>query len=145
MVIVMLMLFKYLIYVIYTREDINLMQFLLLTFFLGSKFVYLPWAVLVYEYPLGTSETFVCFVLVFPIKIVPPAGVQLPQIQFIINCMSSEGKFSHLVRCDILLHYYKVSLLINNFYLFVCFGSVCLICVLFIVCCYLCLPVVLFL
>jgi hypothetical protein len=50
--------------------------------------------------------------LVHSIKIVPPAGVQLPQIQFIINWMFSEGKLSHLVRCDILLHYFKVSLLI---------------------------------
>jgi hypothetical protein len=33
MVIVMLMLFKYLIYVLYEREIINLMQFLLLMFF----------------------------------------------------------------------------------------------------------------
>jgi hypothetical protein len=48
----------------------------------------------------------------FPIKIVPLAGVQLQQIQFVINWMSSEGNLSYLVRCDILLHYFKVSLLI---------------------------------
>jgi hypothetical protein len=43
----------------------------------------------------------------------PPAGVPLQQIQFIINWMFSEVKLPHLVRCDIiLLHYYKVSLLI---------------------------------
>jgi hypothetical protein len=48
--------------------------------------------------------------LVHPIATVPPAGVLLQQIQFVINWMSSEGKFSHLVRCDtILLHHYKVS------------------------------------
>jgi hypothetical protein len=58
-------------------------------------------------------SAFLCFMPVRPIQIVPPAGVQLPQIQFVINWMSSEGKLSHLVRCDtILLHYYNVSLLI---------------------------------
>jgi hypothetical protein len=84
---------------------------------------------------------------VHPTQIVPPAGVQLPQVQFVINWMSSEGKLSHLVRCDItLLRYFKASLLIilSIFYLFVCFGCVCFICVLFIVRCYLCLYVVLF-
>ena len=112
MVIIMLMLFKYSIYVLYMTEDINLMQFLSLMFFWALNLVHLPWTLLVYEFPLGTSETFLCFMLVHPIKIVPPAGVELPQTQFIINWMSSEGKLSHLVRCDILLHYFKVSLLI---------------------------------
>jgi hypothetical protein len=107
------MLFKYLIYVLYMTEDINLMQFLSLMFYWALNLVHLPWTFLVYEYPLGTFETFLCFVLVHPIKIAPPVGVQLPQIQFVINFMSSELKLSHLVRCDIiLLHYFKVSLLI---------------------------------
>jgi hypothetical protein len=52
----------------------------------------------------GTSETFLCFMPVRPIQIVPPAGVQLLQIQFVINWMSSEGKLSHLVRCDIIYY-----------------------------------------
>jgi hypothetical protein len=81
-------------------------------FFWAQNLVSLLWTLLVYEYPLGTSETFLCFMPVHPIQIVPPAGVQLPQIQFIINWMFSEGKLSHLVRYDILLHYFKVSLLI---------------------------------
>jgi hypothetical protein len=87
-------------------------------FFWALNLFHLPWTLLVYEYPLGTSETVLCFMLVHPIKIVPPAGAQLPQIRFVINWMSSEGKLSHLVRRDILLHYFKVSLLIV-FYLFV--------------------------
>jgi hypothetical protein len=93
----MLMLFKYLIYVLYMTEDINLMQFLSLLFWAQNP-VRLPRTLLVYEYPLGTSETFLCFMSVHPIKIAPPVGVQLPQIQFLINWMSSEGKLSHLVR-----------------------------------------------
>jgi hypothetical protein len=113
MVIIMLMLFKDLIYVLYMREDINFMQFLLLMIFWALNLVHLPWTLFVYENTLGTSETFLCFMLVLPIKIVPPAGLQLPQIQFIINWIFSEGKLSHLVRCDTtLLHYFKVSLLI---------------------------------
>jgi hypothetical protein len=70
MVIVMLILFMYLIYVLYMREDISLMQFLFLMFFWALNLVYLPWTLLVYEYPLGTSETFLCFMLVHPINIV---------------------------------------------------------------------------
>jgi hypothetical protein len=51
--------------------------------------------------------------LIRPTKIVPPAVVPLQQIQLVINWMSSEGKLSHLVRCDIIvLHYYRVFLLI---------------------------------
>jgi hypothetical protein len=84
----------------------------IINIFWALDVVHLPWALLVYEYPLGTSETFLCFMLVQPTQIVPPAGVQLRQIQFIINWISSEGKLSHLVRCDVLLHYYKVSLLL---------------------------------
>jgi hypothetical protein len=74
-IIVMLMLFNYLIYVLYTREDINLMQFLSLMFCWALNLVHLPWTLLVYEYPLGTSETSLSFMSVHPIQIVPPAGV----------------------------------------------------------------------
>ena len=89
------------------------MQFLSLMFFWALNPVHLPRTLLVYEFPLGTFQTFLRFMSVHPIQIVPPPGVQLPQIQLVINWMSSEGKLSHLVRCDIiLLHYYKVSLLI---------------------------------
>jgi hypothetical protein len=99
MVIIMLMLFKYLIYVLYMREDINVMQFLLLMIFWALNLVHLPWTLLVYEYPL---ETFLCYMLVQPIQIVPPPRVQLPQIQFVINWMSSEGKLSYL---DVIFYY----------------------------------------
>jgi hypothetical protein len=75
MVIVTLMLFKYLIYVLYMTEEINLMQYLSLMFYWVLNPVHLPWTLLVYEFPLGTSETFLCFMLVHFIKIVPPAGV----------------------------------------------------------------------
>jgi hypothetical protein len=104
-IIVMLMLFKYLIYVLNMREDINLMHFLLL-FFWALNLLHLPWTLLFYEYPLGTSETFLCFMLVHPIKTVPPAGVQLQQIQFVINWMYTEGKLSHL---GVILFYYIIT------------------------------------
>ena len=55
---VMLKLFKYLIYVLYMTEDINLMKLLLLIFFCGLNLVHLPNTLLVYEFALGTSETF---------------------------------------------------------------------------------------
>jgi hypothetical protein len=71
--------------------------------FWALNLVHLPWTLLVYKYPLGTSKTFLCFMSVHPIQIAPPAGVQLPQIQFVINWMFSEGKLSHLVRCDVIL------------------------------------------
>jgi hypothetical protein len=74
MVIVTLMLFKYLIYVLYMTEDINLMQFLSMFYYVLNP-VHLPWALLVYEFPLGTSETFLCFMSAHVIKTVPPAGV----------------------------------------------------------------------
>jgi hypothetical protein len=56
-------------------EDINLMQFLSLMFYYVLNPVHLLWTLLVYEFPLGTSETFLCFMLAHIIKIVPPAGV----------------------------------------------------------------------
>jgi hypothetical protein len=121
MAIVMLMLFKYLIYVLYMTEDINLIQFLSL-FFWALNLVHLQWTLLVYEFPLGTSKTFLCFMSVPPIQIVPPAGVQLPQIQFVINWMSLEVKLSHLSQ----MWYYFTTLLqgvlinyLSIFYLFV--------------------------
>jgi hypothetical protein len=64
---------KYLIYVLYMTEDINLMQLLSLMFYWVLNPVHLPWTLLVYEFSLGTSETFLCFMSVRPIKIVPPA------------------------------------------------------------------------
>jgi hypothetical protein len=78
-------------------------------FFWALNLVHLSWTLLVFEFPLGTSETFLCFMLIRPTKIVPPRGVALRQIHFVINWMSSEGKLSHLVRCDIILLHYKVS------------------------------------
>jgi hypothetical protein len=67
---------------------------------------------LVYEFPLGTSVTFLCFMLAHIIKTVPLAGVLLRQILFVIIWMFLEGNLLHLVRCEILLHYFKVFLLI---------------------------------
>jgi hypothetical protein len=61
MVIVMLMHFKYLIDVLYMTGDINLMQVLSLMFYWIPNPVHLPWTLLVYEFPLGTSETFLFF------------------------------------------------------------------------------------
>jgi hypothetical protein len=75
LLLLLLLLSKYLIYVLYMTEDINLMQFLSLIFYWVLNPVHLPWTLLVYEFPLGTSETFICFMSVHPIKIVPPAGV----------------------------------------------------------------------
>ena len=81
--------------------------------FLGSKPCLSTMDIIRLREPTRNLRDFLCFMLVHPIKIVPPAGVQLPHIQFIINWISSEGKLSQLIRCDsILLHYFKVSLLI---------------------------------
>jgi hypothetical protein len=93
---VMLMLFSFLIYARCLTERIQLMQFLLF-----SSFFFLPWTLLVFEVPLGTSESFLCFTLVCPSQTVPPPGVPLQQIQLVVILMSSEGKLSHLVRRDI--------------------------------------------
>jgi hypothetical protein len=65
------------------------------------------------------------------IKAVPPAGVLSRQILFVIIWMFLEENLLHLVRCNILLHYFKVFLLIISvshcllIYLFCC---VCLFC-----------------
>jgi hypothetical protein len=65
--------------------------------------------------------------LIRPTKTVPSPGVPLRQIKFVINFMSSEGKLSRLVRCNItLLHYYRVPLLINYLSIFICYLFVCL-------------------
>jgi hypothetical protein len=57
---------------------------LFLLLLLSIIIVHLPWTLLVYEFPLGTSETFLCFMLVNFIKIIPPAGV-LTAANFICN------------------------------------------------------------
>jgi hypothetical protein len=46
------------------------------------------------------------------IKTVPLAGVLSRLILFVIIWMFLEGNLLHLVRCNILLHYFKVFLLI---------------------------------
>jgi hypothetical protein len=83
------------------REDINLKQFLLL-FFLGGVInpVRLPWTLFAFEFPLGTSEAFFCFMLVLPLKIIPPVDMSMRQIPFVVILMSSEGKVSQEVRFD---------------------------------------------
>jgi hypothetical protein len=112
-------------------EDINLMHFLSLMCFWALNPVHLPWTFWVFECPLGTSESFLCFVLVRLPKLVPPPGAPLRQIQFVINCISSEGKLSHSVSCDIILfqHYiafYLISyVFFYSFYLFVFCLFVC--------------------
>jgi hypothetical protein len=124
MVIVMLMFFKYLIYVLYMTEDINLMQFLSLMFFCALHFVHLPRTLLVYEYPLGTSETFLCFMLAHIIKIVPPAGVQLRQIQFVfrsqIVTLSQMWCYFTTLLQGVLINYLSI------FYLFIRLFWLCL-------------------
>jgi hypothetical protein len=60
--------------------------------------------------PTRNLRGFFCFMLVHLPKIVLPPGVPLRQNQFVINCISSEGKLSHLATCHIILfQYYKVS------------------------------------
>jgi hypothetical protein len=89
--------------VLYMVEDIILMHFLSLMCFCALNLVHLPWTLLVFEFALGTSESFLCFMLVHFPKTVPPPGVPLQQSPFAINWISSEGKWLHLVRCDIIL------------------------------------------
>jgi hypothetical protein len=54
------------------------------------------------KFPLGTSKTFLCLKLVRPSKAVPPPGVPLRQIQYVVIHMSSEGKAITL-RFDIII------------------------------------------
>jgi len=42
----------------------------------------------VLKFPLGTSETFLCLKLVRPSKAVPPPGVPLRQIEYVVTRMS---------------------------------------------------------
>jgi hypothetical protein len=56
----------------------------------------------VLKFPLGNSENFLCLKLVRPPKAVPPPGVPLRQIQYVVIQMSSEGKTITL-RFDIII------------------------------------------
>ena len=56
----------------------------------------------VLKFPLGASETFLCLKLVRPSKAVPPPGVPLRQVQYVVTQMSSEGKTITL-RHDIII------------------------------------------
>jgi hypothetical protein len=85
MTIVTQMLFKYSVYMLYMGEDMNLMTFFPFMFLWVLKFVHLPWILLILEFPLGNSETFLCFMLVNFIKFFPPPGVPLRQIKFVIK------------------------------------------------------------
>jgi hypothetical protein len=53
-----------LVYALCVKVDINLPQFLLLMFFFIVNPVDRPWILFVFMYPLGTSETFLCFTIV---------------------------------------------------------------------------------
>jgi hypothetical protein len=46
--------------------------------------------------------------LLHPLKIAPPPGVPLRQIQFVGSFPSSEGKLSHLDFILLLVYYYKM-------------------------------------
>jgi hypothetical protein len=58
---------------LYMREDISLMKFLSLIFQWVVNLFHLPWILLVFEFPLRTSEAFLCFALVHPSKNCPSA------------------------------------------------------------------------
>jgi hypothetical protein len=85
MAIFMLMLFSILTYTLCVREGINWTQFLSLLFSWPLNLVHLARTLLVFEFPLGNSETSPCYVLVHPSKIVPPPGAPLRQIQFTLE------------------------------------------------------------
>ena len=62
----------------------------------------------VLKFPFGTSETLLCLKLVRPSKVVPPPGVPLQQIEYVMIRMSSEWKTITL-RFDIITNsLYKV-------------------------------------
>ena len=42
-------------------------------------------SLLVFKFPLGSSETFLCFTSVLPSKLVPPPDATLRQIQLVVN------------------------------------------------------------
>ena len=67
--------------------------------------VHLPWKLLAYDFELGTSKTFLCFMLVHPSKRVSPPGVPLCQIQFIVILTSSESKSTLSVRFHFILSF----------------------------------------
>jgi hypothetical protein len=68
------------------------MQFLSLVFPWVLNFFQLEWTLLVFEFSLGTSQTFLCITLVHPSKLVPPPDVLVRQIQYEVILMSTEGK-----------------------------------------------------
>ena len=140
----MLMLFKYLIYVLYMSEDINLMQFLALMFFWALNLVHLQWTLLVYEYPLGSSRDFPLFHVSLSYKNCPSGRcttvansvcIKLDVLRRQIFTLSQMWYYFTILLQGVLINYLSILL-------FVC---VCFICVLFIVRFYLCLYVVLFL
>jgi len=95
----------------------------------------------VLKFPLGTSETFLCLKLVRPSKAVPPPGVPLRQIEYVVIRMSSEWETITL-RFDIITSsLLQVVLIVSTYSCF--FVCVCFICFLITVICYLCLYVVL--
>jgi hypothetical protein len=100
-----------LIYAPCMREDIKLWQFLSWMLLLGgadSKSC--PSSM---DLSLGTYDTFLCFILVHPSHTVPPPGIPLRQIHFVVTSTSAEGKLSHLARLDVIIDLRSSRVLMN--------------------------------
>jgi len=54
--------------------------------------VHLLLTLFIFDFPIGNSETYLCFILVNPSRTVPPLVVPLLQIQFAAICIYSEGQ-----------------------------------------------------
>ena len=78
-------------------------------FLIFSGFYTLSTEFFVCEFSLGTSETVLGFTLVRPLKLVPPPGVSLQQIHFLVIFICSESKLSHLDVIILLILYHVMS------------------------------------
>jgi len=56
-----------------------------------------------FGFPKGSSEIFLSFLLLHPSNAVPPPGVPLLRIQFIVKLTLSQDKLSHSGKFDIIL------------------------------------------
>jgi len=88
MAIDMPLVFSFLIYALYVSEGISIIQYDYYYFFWGGgwwlfNLIRLQQILLMLESPLLTSETFLCFMLIHPLKIVSP-DVPLRQIRFVV-------------------------------------------------------------
>jgi hypothetical protein len=98
-----MLIFKFLIYALFVRQNINLTQFLRLMVLGSSKSFFISIDIIGFRVPTQKLRDFPFSNASHPLQIAPTTYVPLQKIHFVVTLMSSEGKLSHLLIFDIII------------------------------------------